>query len=59
MKSIETLIDWITEEAKRRSLWVFLEQMSSENNRYHTGYLQALEDVLKVLNGGGENECQK
>ena len=48
----ENLINWIREQAQRVSVWAFLERMGSEGGRYHAGYLQALEDVLKILKGG-------
>jgi len=48
----EDLINWIHKEAKRRSMWAFLERMGSEGGRYHAGYLQALEDMLSFLEGG-------
>lgn len=46
------LEEWIRSEIERRKLWAFTEQMGSEGGRYHTGYLQALEDVQNFLREG-------
>ena len=46
------LEEWIRSEIERRKLWAFMEQMGSEGVRYHTGYLQALEDVQNLLREG-------
>jgi len=51
----DALINWIRDELKRRSAWVYIEQHGGYRG-YHTGYMHALKDVLEVLKKKGGDD---